>query len=1018
MSQVNNLLNNMSNDEISTYLANSDIEPHIIVNPDRTISVPNELKRIGVEHDNNVETVTFDCPRYWDGVDLSDKVIYIRYRRSDKNMYSYIATDILIDETDSNMFHFNWTISKNVTAVPGTIHFLICVVGQDGYEWHTELNKEAFISEGLGQCEEDEGSNDSDILSQLLDLNRVMMERAAVYVGPGEMPDWANVQIDPDGDSNAVGSGTVSILESFGAVGDGVTDDAAAITQALANSKYVVFNGTKTYAVGSTIVIPSDSHVDFRGATIVPLGNHDVIKMGSGAYVENLVVRCTDVDGWDKSAMVFYGGDRIRAINPTRINNVKLYNDVTTDDGVSNLGNGLYLYVDEPGQVVEGLAVTDFSTCGFNKGVYIKGLDPNLETESSKVAFIGANNFDKYWSYKDSYGIYIETEHALDRVTTNFFTDMNLQSDWYGGYIYGIYCNGFQNYFSGCFYDMFYLNKSDPSKAVFFGIQSNRNVIETTAGSPLEYGWVTDMGTNNRVVQRPFENTIQLPNDQNAIGMLGNQDDVLAFADKYMDCTLESLDGAPLYGSLSSLFDPNPGNILVYSDPLTGTSEKRARITINFKKAMYEIPTFILKFARKFAPSKVKVTFYGDKEVKTIYDAVDNLNSEIIISHTVSLRRVFYGDPVTNVAKIVVELGGFSCTQWADIVAVGRKEWVLERIMAVAMKSTGNTWLRKDGGELYGNLKFSENFAPVIVGDDGKKYKITVSAEGSLVPVEYTETEEEAPEVAALIPTMAPRATWYNTDLSRAEPNTITSVTFDTSYVPTGTEDASWSCDKDNGAYIMAYRIGTDVIITPTTGSEYIRLNPDSAYMFANDGTNANFASLASVTGTEILIADHQTDMNRVCAGNQVITTPISIPTGVISIAYGFQSCKSLTMPPVLPEGLQSMLTSFSGCTGLQYLPEIPSTVTNMNYAFLTCKEATKAPSVIPSKVATMEATFRNCSKIEGTIEINSTNITKYTQCFDNAGKDGNGIVLTGTNTQLAELAATNALGKVTVASA
>jgi hypothetical protein len=198
MSQVNNMLDNMSNDEISTYLANTDVEPHIVVNADRTISVPNELKRIGVEHDNNVETVTFDCPRYWDGVDLSDKVIYIRYRRSDKNMFSYIATDVVIDEVDSNLFHFNWTISKNVTAIPGTIHFLICVVGQDGYEWHTELNKEAFISEGLGQCEKDEASNDSDILSQLLTLNKITLERAAVYVGSGEMPDWANVQIDTD----------------------------------------------------------------------------------------------------------------------------------------------------------------------------------------------------------------------------------------------------------------------------------------------------------------------------------------------------------------------------------------------------------------------------------------------------------------------------------------------------------------------------------------------------------------------------------------------------------------------------------------------------------------------------------------------------------------------------------------------------------------------------------------------------------------------------------------------------
>ena len=54
-------------------------EEHIIIGRDRYITVPEGLKRIAVQYDHNVETVTFDCPRYWDEHDLSTMNIYINY---------------------------------------------------------------------------------------------------------------------------------------------------------------------------------------------------------------------------------------------------------------------------------------------------------------------------------------------------------------------------------------------------------------------------------------------------------------------------------------------------------------------------------------------------------------------------------------------------------------------------------------------------------------------------------------------------------------------------------------------------------------------------------------------------------------------------------------------------------------------------------------------------------------------------------------------------------------------------
>ena len=64
MSQAEELLDSISVDDIALYTADPETEEHIVVGSDRFITVPNSLKRIGVQYDHNIETVTFDCPRY------------------------------------------------------------------------------------------------------------------------------------------------------------------------------------------------------------------------------------------------------------------------------------------------------------------------------------------------------------------------------------------------------------------------------------------------------------------------------------------------------------------------------------------------------------------------------------------------------------------------------------------------------------------------------------------------------------------------------------------------------------------------------------------------------------------------------------------------------------------------------------------------------------------------------------------------------------------------------------------
>ena len=154
MSQADELLNSLSSSDISLRLANPETEPHIVIDDNRFISVPKELQRIAVQYDHDVETVTFDCPRYWDGLDMSQLRIYINYMRKDREVGCYKATDIAVDETNPEIMHFNWTISRNVSVIKGELKFLVCIKkaddeGNEVNHWNSELNSEMYISEGL-----------------------------------------------------------------------------------------------------------------------------------------------------------------------------------------------------------------------------------------------------------------------------------------------------------------------------------------------------------------------------------------------------------------------------------------------------------------------------------------------------------------------------------------------------------------------------------------------------------------------------------------------------------------------------------------------------------------------------------------------------------------------------------------------------------------------------------------------------------------------------------------------------
>lgn len=207
MGQADELLNSLTegSDSPLLRLANPETEPHIVIGDDRFITVPKELQRIAVQYDHDVETVTFDCPRYWDGLDMSTLNIYINYRRKDRVVGSYKAQDVTVDSTDSNIMHFDWTISRNVTQVNGGLIFLVCIKkgDEDGNEvnhWNSELNTEMYISEGL-ETGETVVSPYPDLILQWEDEVQAVKDILLAARDSGEL-DGATFTPSVDGDGN------------------------------------------------------------------------------------------------------------------------------------------------------------------------------------------------------------------------------------------------------------------------------------------------------------------------------------------------------------------------------------------------------------------------------------------------------------------------------------------------------------------------------------------------------------------------------------------------------------------------------------------------------------------------------------------------------------------------------------------------------------------------------------------------------------------------------------------------
>lgn len=134
-------------------------EATITINNDRSISVPEILRKSIVQYDHNIENITFDCPRYWYGNDISTMAIYVVFDSENESAAEEKplrdpCSKVEVDAEDPNMLHFVWTVTKNASKHTGKLAWKVCAIatddaGNETIHWNSHMCRAMEVQEGM-----------------------------------------------------------------------------------------------------------------------------------------------------------------------------------------------------------------------------------------------------------------------------------------------------------------------------------------------------------------------------------------------------------------------------------------------------------------------------------------------------------------------------------------------------------------------------------------------------------------------------------------------------------------------------------------------------------------------------------------------------------------------------------------------------------------------------------------------------------------------------------------------------
>lgn len=90
----------------------------------RSIVIPESIKYLGVEADDDVISLKFAISRYFNDIDLADFRVNINYLNANNEGDVYVADDVVVD---GDVITFNWTVGRYALAFAGNVCFNVCL---------------------------------------------------------------------------------------------------------------------------------------------------------------------------------------------------------------------------------------------------------------------------------------------------------------------------------------------------------------------------------------------------------------------------------------------------------------------------------------------------------------------------------------------------------------------------------------------------------------------------------------------------------------------------------------------------------------------------------------------------------------------------------------------------------------------------------------------------------------------------------------------------------------------------
>ena len=100
----------------------------------RGMLIPPETRKIGVATDRNSEVVAFVFPRFYQGVDLAEKTIYVDSLNNNGQVIDTVEPTMNIG---GDTITLTWIVGPVLSSIDGKVSVRLRAVGDD-YVWLTE----------------------------------------------------------------------------------------------------------------------------------------------------------------------------------------------------------------------------------------------------------------------------------------------------------------------------------------------------------------------------------------------------------------------------------------------------------------------------------------------------------------------------------------------------------------------------------------------------------------------------------------------------------------------------------------------------------------------------------------------------------------------------------------------------------------------------------------------------------------------------------------------------------------